>query len=133
MSTALELIKKYKIFYSGWISPMVLPFWSMVIIYCLCLAGSKVAVQFGFNSSPAYAERWGGMIFLVTVLLASFIGLSRMLIVTFSLNMPISQRSITAVVLSIAYVPIIAFLLAIILWFFVAAEMFVAGMIFGVK
>ena len=70
---------------------------------------------------------------LATVSLSSVVGLVRLLMVVFCLEMPMAQRGVVALVASVVYVPILIFLLAIFLWFFMATSMFVAGMIFGVK
>src|ERR1039458_1878748 len=133
MPVVIEFIKKYKMFYSGWFSPIVLQFWSMVIIYYLCWVGAKIAIRYGFNASPADTEWWGGTSMLATVSLSSVVGLVRLLMVVFCLEMPMAQRGVVALVASVVYVPILIFLLAIFLWFFMATSMFVAGMIFGVK
>ena len=133
MRGIMGLIKKYKIFYSGWFSPVVLPFWSMIVIYIFCATGSLILRHEGFKAFSDYDEWWGEMGMIVVVSLSSAVGFVRFLMVIFELAIPVFQRSAVAVIASIVYVPLLVFLLFNFYLAFGISLMFVWGMIFGVK
>jgi hypothetical protein len=123
----------YKMFYSGWFSPLVLPFWSILVVSLLLGIATGIAQRHGFKASPFDDEWWGLTMMLVTVSLSTFIGTVRFLMVAFSLGMPIFQRGIVAVVVSAIYVPVLASFLIV---FYLASSIFLGftlGMFFGVK